>query len=168
MLQHLIYEASFSAFYENIRSDLKYAALLIVCVAVSTLFRLYVPAHIRVKVDGVLGLVLNIFVARWTTIYSLAAVLAHLVLYRVVRDAKYERENVYSQRKPLLFRLLGQISFFGTFAYLGVLRLVHFAGFPRLEFITNAIQLIMTLRVCLFFFMLGRKVSLLADYWFEL
>ena len=39
------------------------------------------------------------------------------------------------------------MSFYGTFTYLALLRVIHFFGFPPLVFVTNAIQLIMTLRV---------------------
>uniref|UniRef100_A0A914DUR5 Lysophospholipid acyltransferase 7 n=1 Tax=Acrobeloides nanus TaxID=290746 RepID=A0A914DUR5_9BILA len=68
---------------------------------------------------------------RWMVFYSLVIVLLHLVLYRQVRSSS----------------LLGNISFYGTFAYLAILRVIHFAGLPPLKFIANAIQLIMTLRV---------------------
>lgn len=47
------------------------------------------------------------------------------------------------------FRLLANLSFYGTFTYLAMLRVIHYFGFPPLVFVTNAIQLIMTLRVSL-------------------
>lgn len=46
-----------------------------------------------------------------------------------------------------MFRYLVHFSFFVTFAHLGFLRIAHNYGLPKLEFIANAIQLIMTLRV---------------------
>ncbi|KAI6233953.1 Lysophospholipid acyltransferase 7 [Aphelenchoides fujianensis] len=128
---NLIYDKSLHGFYENIKGDLKYAALLVFCLGLSVLFRRYVNAAVRIKVDGLIGLAINAYVSGWMVFYSLACVVGHLVLFLVVKDPKQ----------------LSQISFFGTFTYLGFLRIIHWFGLPRLEFITNAIQLIMTLRV---------------------
>jgi hypothetical protein len=129
-MDYFVHEKTIRGFYENIRGDLKYATLLIVCVFISTISRHFVSASIRIKLDGVIGLLINLYVSRWMVFYSLIIVLAHLILYKAVKDQK-----------------LVQISFFGTFGYLGFLRIIHWFGLPRLEFITNAIQLIMTLRV---------------------
>ncbi|KAI3413249.1 hypothetical protein GPALN_010747 [Globodera pallida] len=43
--------------------------------------------------------------------------------------------------------VISPISFFGTFTFLALLRCKHFVGLPRLEFVSDVIQLIMTLRV---------------------
>ncbi|KAI6177386.1 Lysophospholipid acyltransferase 7 [Aphelenchoides bicaudatus] len=130
-MDHFVHEKTLRGFYENIRGDLKYASLLIFCVLISTLFRHFVSPSIRIKVDGLIGLAINLYVSGWTTLYSLTIVVAYLILYRLSINTTQ----------------LSQISFFGTFGYLGFLRIIHWFGLPRLEFITNAIQLIMTLRV---------------------
>ncbi|KAI6189287.1 Lysophospholipid acyltransferase 7 [Aphelenchoides besseyi] len=128
---NLIYDKSWHGFYENIKGDLKYAALLLFCLVLSILFRFYVRPSIRVQIDGIVGLLINIYVSGYAVLYSLILVIAHLILYRLQEDP----------------REWGQVSFIVTFLYLGLLRIIYWFGLPRLEFITNAIQLIMTLRV---------------------
>ncbi|CAD5222862.1 unnamed protein product [Bursaphelenchus xylophilus] len=119
------------SFYDNIKGDLKYAGLLIFCTLLSLVLRRFATAEFRVRFDGIIGLLINIYVSGWTVLYSLLCVAAHLVLYQLVKDPRH----------------MAKISFFGTFTYLGFLRIIHWFGLPKLEFITNAIQLIMTLRV---------------------
>jgi hypothetical protein len=87
-MDHLIHDKTLRGFYENIRGDLKYAFLLIVCVLISTFFRYFVSSSLRIKVDGLIGLAINLYVSGWTVLYSLIAVVAHLTLYQLVPNPK--------------------------------------------------------------------------------
>lgn len=87
-MDHLIHDKTLKGFYENIRGDLRYALLLIVCVLVSTFFRHFVSASVRIKVDGIIGLAINLYVSGWTVLYSLVVVMAHLALYQLVPNPK--------------------------------------------------------------------------------
>ncbi|TKR79882.1 hypothetical protein L596_014038 [Steinernema carpocapsae] len=122
---------SLADFLYSIRGDLTYASLLIlsaaVCFAVHR-FRLYAE---RRFLDGAIGCAICVLFLGPLTLYSAVVVGAHLLLYRFVECPK----------------LLSKISFFGTFTYLLVLRCIHmFSPLPKLEFIANAVQLLMTLR----------------------
>ncbi|KAH7711194.1 Membrane bound O-acyl transferase [Aphelenchoides avenae] len=118
-------------FFTRMRGDFTYAGLLLFCALISYLLRRYGSLEVRRRFDGIIGLAITLVMARGMVVYSLLCVLAHLALYRYVREP----------------RLLANLSFYGTFAYLALLRVIHFFGFPPLVFVTNAIQLIMTLRV---------------------
>lgn len=85
---HLVHEKTVRGFYENIRGDLKYAILLIVCVLISTFSRHFVKAQVRIKIDGFIGLLINLYVSKWTVLYSFIVVLVHLALFRVIRNPK--------------------------------------------------------------------------------
>lgn len=87
-MEHLVHEKTLKGFYDNIRGDLKYAILLIACVFISLVSRHFVNASTRIKVDGFIGLLINLYVSKWTVLYSLIMVLVHLSLYRVIQDPK--------------------------------------------------------------------------------
>uniref|UniRef100_A0A0K0FAD8 Lysophospholipid acyltransferase 7 n=1 Tax=Strongyloides venezuelensis TaxID=75913 RepID=A0A0K0FAD8_STRVS len=81
--------------------------------------------------DGIIGFLLTFFLLGYSTLYSLILVIFHLILYK------------YALKNPLL----GKISFIASFFYLAILRVIHHVGFPELQFLSNVVQLIMTLRV---------------------
>uniref|UniRef100_A0A0N4ZW08 Lysophospholipid acyltransferase 7 n=1 Tax=Parastrongyloides trichosuri TaxID=131310 RepID=A0A0N4ZW08_PARTI len=85
----------------------------------------------RKYLDGCIGFILTLFLLGYSTIYSLVLVVFHLVLYK------------YAVRNPLL----GKISFIASFFYLAILRVIHHFGLPELRFLSNVVQLIMTLRI---------------------
>ncbi|KAE9555337.1 hypothetical protein FO519_001419 [Halicephalobus sp. NKZ332] len=117
-------------FLARIEGDLIYGLLLAVCAIIATLLRKKASLEIRRNVDGIIGFIITVVICKQVAFYSLVVVLAHLVAIRFL-----------PHRQLVLF------SFYGTFIYLGFLRVIHNFGFPKLEFIGNAIQLLMTLRV---------------------
>ncbi|KAI1732213.1 lysophospholipid acyltransferase 7 [Ditylenchus destructor] len=118
-------------FFERIQGDFKFGLLLVICLALSLFLRRLAVLGYHFNIDGLIGLSITIFATRSLAACSIIIVAAHLILFKVVKDP----------------HLLPHISFYGTFAYLALLRVIHFVGLPPLIFIANSIQLIMTLRV---------------------
>ncbi|KAI1732216.1 MBOAT, membrane-bound o-acyltransferase family domain-containing protein [Ditylenchus destructor] len=118
-------------FFERIQGDFKFGLLLVICLALSLILRRLAVLGYHFNIDGLIGLSITIFATRSLAACSIIIVAAHLILFKVVKDP----------------HLLPHISFYGTFAYLALLRVIHFVGLPPLIFIANSIQLIMTLRV---------------------
>uniref|UniRef100_A0A914I7K8 Lysophospholipid acyltransferase 7 n=1 Tax=Globodera rostochiensis TaxID=31243 RepID=A0A914I7K8_GLORO len=120
-----------STFFSRAKNDLVYALLLIASALIAAALRLSSSNALRRRVDGLIGLSIAVLVGGWMALCSLITVLAHLALISIIRCPSH----------------LTNLSFFGTFTFLALLRCQHFVGLPRLEFVSNAIQLIMTLRV---------------------
>uniref|UniRef100_A0AC35G0I3 Lysophospholipid acyltransferase 7 n=1 Tax=Panagrolaimus sp. PS1159 TaxID=55785 RepID=A0AC35G0I3_9BILA len=118
-------------FFAKIEGDLIYGLLLLFCAGIATFLRKRTSLAFRRQYEGFIGVLITILVSRTLLLYSLVVVCAHLAIYKYVKNP----------------RSLANMSFYGTFTYLAFLRIAHFFGLPKLEFITNAIQLIMTLRV---------------------
>ncbi|KAL3074023.1 hypothetical protein niasHT_035765 [Heterodera trifolii] len=117
-------------FFSRAKNDLIYALLLLFSALIAAALRLPNSNAVRRQLDGLIGLSIAYIVGGWMALCSLIIVFAHLALITFVRCPSR----------------LTNFSFFGTFTFLALLRCQHFVGLPRLEFVTNAIQLIMTLR----------------------
>nr|CAD2180641.1 unnamed protein product [Meloidogyne enterolobii] len=118
-------------FFYQAKGDLFYGFLLLFSSILAFLLRHFGSFGTRRKLDGFLGFGITFFVAGRMLFCSLIVVVVHLVMFRCIKNPRF----------------LTNLSFYGTFVFLAILRLMHFIGLPRLEFVTNAIQLILTLRV---------------------
>lgn len=118
-------------FFYRAKGDFFYGFLLLISSILALLLRHFGSLNTRRKLDGLLGFGITLFVAGRLLFCSLIIVVVHLVIFRFIKNPK----------------LLTYLSFYGTFVFLAILRLMHFIGLPRLEFVTNAIQLILTLRL---------------------
>lgn len=117
-------------FFTSAKGDVVYAALLMLSAFIALVFRQNHILQLHQKLDGLIGVSIVFIVSGWMTLCSFILVLSHVIILRFVRQPS----------------LLTKISFYGTFVYLAILRCMHLIGLPRLEFVTNAIQLILTLR----------------------
>lgn len=133
-------------FIARIEGDLKYAVLLLVCAIIATFLRKKVSLQFKRNIDGIIGLAITVVVCHEVALYSLIIVGFNLFAINFL-PKRYCIAFLNILYKYSFFRSLAQVSFFGTFIYLGFLRVAHNFGLPKLQFIGNAIQLLMTLRV---------------------
>ncbi|MCP9257712.1 Lysophospholipid acyltransferase 7 [Dirofilaria immitis] len=85
---------------------------------------------VREICGGLIGITMIYYFIGWKLLYSLLIVILNIIINLVVKN-----------------RYLPLISFIITFVYLGFLRTIHLIGFPALISHSNAVQLIMTLRL---------------------
>lgn len=119
------------SFLSRIQNDLIYLTILLLSFGIVYIFRINKLMKERKCFDGFIGFILTFFLLGYTVLYSLIIVIFHLVLYK------------YAVKNPLL----GKISFIVSFFYLAILRVIHHINFPQLQFLSNVVQLIITLRV---------------------
>ncbi|CAG9530511.1 unnamed protein product [Cercopithifilaria johnstoni] len=110
--------------------DLIYSELLIFSFFFSVLMRQVRSGKIREICGGFAGISLVYYFTSWKLLYSLLIVIINIIINSAVKN-----------------RYLPLVSFIITFVYLGVLRAIHLVGFPALVSHSNAVQLIMTLRL---------------------
>ena len=75
-------------FFTRMRGDFTYAGLLLFCALISYLLRRYGSLEVRRRFDGIIGLAIALVMARGMVFYSLMCVLAHIALYRYVREPR--------------------------------------------------------------------------------
>uniref|UniRef100_A0A8R1XPP8 Lysophospholipid acyltransferase 7 n=1 Tax=Onchocerca volvulus TaxID=6282 RepID=A0A8R1XPP8_ONCVO len=119
-----------SEFLVERRDDLIYGELLIISFLFSLVMRKIRWGIVREMCSGLIGISLIYYFIGWKLLYSLLIVIFNIIINSVVKN-----------------RYLPLISFITTFVYLGFLRAIHLIGFPALVSHSNAIQLIMTLRL---------------------
>ncbi|KAK6103018.1 MBOAT membrane-bound O-acyltransferase family protein [Brugia pahangi] len=85
---------------------------------------------VREICGGLIGVLLIYYFIGWKLLYSLIIVILNIIINSVMKN-----------------RYLPLVSFIITFVYLGFLRIIHLIGFPALVSHSNAVQLIMTLRL---------------------
>ncbi|EJD74885.1 hypothetical protein LOAG_17865 [Loa loa] len=110
--------------------DLIYSELLIISFFFSMIMRQVRWGIIREICGGIIGISLVYYFTGWKLLYSLFIVILNVIINSVVKN-----------------RYLPLASFIITFVYLGILRAVHLIGFPALVSHSNAVQLIVTLRL---------------------
>lgn len=110
--------------------DLVYSELLVLSFFFSLIMRQVRWGIVREVCSGIVGILLIYYFTGWRLFYSLIIVVLNITIISVVKN-----------------RYLPLVSFIVTFAYLGLLRAMHLIGLPALVSHSNAIQLMMTLRV---------------------
>uniref|UniRef100_A0A915PW50 Lysophospholipid acyltransferase 7 n=1 Tax=Setaria digitata TaxID=48799 RepID=A0A915PW50_9BILA len=110
--------------------DLIYSELLIVSFLFSVIMRQVRWGIVREICGGLIGISLIYYFTGWKVLYSFLIVIINIAVNSVVKN-----------------RYLPLVSFIVTFVYLGFLRSIHLMGFPALASHSNAVQLIMTLRL---------------------
>ncbi|VIO93055.1 MBOAT family protein [Brugia malayi] len=110
--------------------DLIYSQLLIISFFFSMIMRQIRWGIVREICGGLIGVSLIYYFIGWKLLYSLIIVILNIIINSVMKN-----------------RYLPLASFIITFVYLGFLRIIHLIGFPALVSHSNAVQLIMTLRL---------------------
>ncbi|VDN05470.1 unnamed protein product [Thelazia callipaeda] len=110
--------------------DIIYTELLLISFFFSLFMRRIRWGIIREIFGALIGVSLIYYFTGWKLFYSLTIVVVNIILNSVIKN-----------------NYLPLISFLVTFIYLGFLRAIHLIGLPALVSHSNAVQLILTLRL---------------------